>query len=139
MAGVMLDDDYQTRQCQKLLASVVANAVRDLAAAGWQREYRKPRPGSPAVRNPLPMTTHAFTAARFLFDEELASLEAYLDWLDIDANSFRDRLLEAIYNPSPLPVAGWEPEQRRVMRINYETWRRVRHGDTSMMEDDDDE
>ncbi len=139
MAGMMLDLEHQTRQCQKLLASVVANAVRDLAAAGWQREYRTPRPGSPAMRKPLPMTVHAFTAARFLFDEEFTGVDAYLEWLDMDVAEFRRRLLEAIYNPSPLAVGGWEPEQRRVMRINYETWRKLRHGDTSMMEDDDDE
>jgi hypothetical protein len=139
MAGMMLDNEFQTRQCQKLLASVVANAVRDLATAGHQREYRTPRPGSPQARNPLPMSSNAFTSARFLFDETSTGVDAYLEWLDMDVGEFRRRLLETIYDPSPHSVGGWDYPQRRAMRINYETWRKVRHGDTTLLEEDDDE
>jgi hypothetical protein len=139
MAGMMLDNEFQTRQCQKLLASVVAHAVRDLATAGHQREYRTPRPGSPQVRNPLPMSSNAFTAARFLFDTEATGVDAYLEWLDMDVGEFRRRLLETIYDSSPREVGGWEPSQRRAMRMNYEAWRKLRHGDTSRFEEDEDE
>jgi hypothetical protein len=138
MAGVILDLEHQTRQCQKLLASVVANALRDLAAAGYQRSNRTPRPGKPGSP-PLGMSTHAFTAARFLFDTEATGVDAYLEWLDMDVDEFRRRLIETIYDSSPRDIGGWTTENRRTMRINYELWRKLRHSHTSEFEEDDDD
>jgi hypothetical protein len=135
MDRVMLDDAFQTRQCQKLLASVVATALRDLAAGRDQRWDRSRKPGE----REMTISGHSFTAARFLFDEDATGVDAYLEWLDIDVGEFRRRLLETIYDPSPRDVGGWEPSQRRMMRINYEAWRKLRHGDTSRFEEDEDD
>lgn len=135
MDRVILDAAYQTRQCEKLLASVVANALRDLAAGRDQRWDRSRKPGE----REMTISVHSFTAARFLFDTESTGVDAYLEWLDIDVGNFRKRLLETIYDSSPREVGGWEPSQRRWMRINYEAWRKLRHGDTSRFEEDDDE
>lgn len=139
MAGVILDIAHQTRQCQKLLASVVANAMRDLASDGWQRAWRKPRPNEARGPRNMGISSHAFTAARFLFDETSTGVDAYLEWLDIDSDEFRRRTIELIYDTRPRDIAGWTPEQRRAMRINYEVWRKIRHQDTSTLEESEDD
>jgi hypothetical protein len=135
MDRVMLDDAFQTRQCEKLLASVVATALRDLAAGRDQRWDRSRKPGE----REMTISGHSFTAARFLFDEDATGVDAYLEWLDIDVGIFRRRLLETIYDPSAHSVGGWDSSQRRMMRINYEAWRKLRHGDTSRFEEDEDD
>jgi len=135
MDRVMLDDAFQTRQCQKLLASVVATALRDLAAGRDQRWDRSRKPGE----REMTISGHSFTAARFLFDEESTGVDVYLEWLDIDVGNFRKRLLETTYDPSARGVGGWDSSQRRAMRINYELWRKLRHSHTSEFEEDEDD
>jgi hypothetical protein len=133
----MQDRDSQAAAVKRLFAAVIATAFRDLATRGWERVYRSPRRGEPLTPKDLGITTHAFTAARFLFDETVTGVDAYLEWLDIDADNFRKRLLDMIYDKSAHPVAGWEPEQRRQMRMNYERWLTLRSQNITPEENDD--
>lgn len=124
----MTDNAQQTRACEQLLAAVVACALRDLASEGGARAYRsKDDKGTEAhkVLRQAGLSEHAFTAVRFLFDKNSTGVEAYLQWLDIDPEHFRAKLLDVIDDSSPKMVAGWMPEQRRAMRVNLANYFRL--------------
>lgn len=132
------DPDSQTRACEKLLSAVVVCALRDLAAPGSSRTYRKStEPGKSRALQAAGISPHAFTAARFLFGSEQTGVEAYLEWLDIDPDMWRKKLLDAIYSPSPHKVGGWEPEARRNMRVNIKVWKKLSYLTEEEIHDDD--
>ena len=93
---------------QRLLAAVVAVAVRDSMAAPYRpvdsREYR--------------MRTEAITAFNFLMTDDC---EGYLQWLDIDAGHFRQKLLDQMDDRTPKSIP-FSPEQRRAFRVNHSMW-----------------
>lgn len=135
MKAEFFDEAQQTEAARRLLHAVVASALRDLAIQGWQPGRRTP--GERVSPKTLGMSTEAFTAARFLFDEDVPGVDAYLEWLDVDPPQFRKRLLDIMHNNSPLTVAGWAPEQRRAMRINFKKWREMRTVDIPEGDDHD--
>jgi hypothetical protein len=103
----------QTRACEALLASVVALAVADATS-------------SPLKNEKMPLSTEAFTAMRFLFDETQSGLAEYATWLDIDPGHFRLKLREVMSDNSPHVRAGFDPMKRRNFRQNYGLWLRMK-------------
>jgi len=137
----MQDADQQTRACEKLLAAVVACALRDLAAPGFGRTFRS-AVASAKKQSPLAtagISPHAFTAARFLFDTSVTGVDAYLEWLDIDPDTWRKKLRNVIDDDTPLRVGGFEPEQRRNMRVNLKIYNRLSYLTDKEIDDHDDE
>lgn len=122
----LIDGPEQARRVKRLLAAVVANAVRDLAAVGNQRDWRK-QPVLSEHERQTPRKTlrdhklseHAFTAARFLLDRKNPGVDAYLEWLDIDPPEWRKRLLEMMWDDRPKIVGGFDEFARRAMKVNY--------------------
>lgn len=137
----MQDSGQQSRSCERLLAAVVACALRDLAAPGFGRTYRSAvsQAGKPSVLMQAGISPHAFTAARFLFDTSVTGVDAYLEWLDIDPDTWRKKLREVIDNDTPLRVGGFEPEQRRNMRVNLKIYNRLSYLTDKEIDDHDDE
>lgn len=113
----LFDSGQQTRACRSLLATVVQLAVMDACVQPPKR-----RRDDKGVLSRI--TVDALTALRFLFDESVSGLNEYATWLDFDPGHFRRKLQETMYNNSPLPVNGFDPNQRRNFRYNYTTWRR---------------
>lgn len=141
-AVTILDAEQQTRACEKLLAAVVACALRDLAAPGFGRSYRSAHNQIGRKRSPLlqaGITPHAFTAARFLFDTSVTGVNAYLEWLDIDPDTWRNKLLETIHSDSAHRVGGWESDQRRNMRRNLAVYKKLSYLTDKEIDDHDDE
>lgn len=135
----MLDGEQQVRSCEKLLAAVVACALRDLSAPGFGRSYRRIVAGA-GKRSPIKeagISPHAFTAARFLFDATATGVDAYLEWLDIDPDTWRRKLLDVIADDTPMRVGGFEPEQRRNMRVNLRVYKSLAHLTDKEIDDDD--
>lgn len=136
----ILDAEQQTRACEKLLAAVVACALRDLAAPGFGRSYRSAHNQIGKKTSPLlqaGISPHAFTAARFLFDTSSTGVDAYLQWLDIDAGTWRNKLLNVIYSDVPRPIGGFDPEQRRNMRVNLKIYKRLSYLKDQEIDHDD--
>lgn len=134
----MVERNDQTRQCEKLLAAVVAHAVRDLAIKPL-KEVRFDKRHKGAASQAMIMngiSPDAFSAARFIFGKD-GGLEAYLHWLDMNPKEFRKNLLELMWDDSPNVVAGWKPMQRRAMKANYLRWMDLQWLDQP--EGDDDE
>ena len=120
----LLDPADQARKCEKLLAGVVALAVRDLATppvktAGRAEPSKRGHPSE--VMRLHGISSHAFSAARFLFAKS-GGLDAYMHWLDMNPVAFRKKLLTIMWDDSPGLVGGWEPIQRRAMKANYLRW-----------------
>ena len=113
----IFDRHDQTQACRNLLATVVQLAVTDACSQPPKR-----RKDDTGVLSRI--TVDAITALRFLFDESVSGLNEYATWLDFDPGHFRLKLQETMYNNSPLPVNGFESNQRRNFRYNYTTWRR---------------
>lgn len=135
----LLDNKDQTRQCEKLLAAVVATAIRDLSIAPV-KTTGKPDPnkrGHPSeIMRLNGINQHAFSAARFLFGKN-GGLSAYLHWLDMNPKSFRQHLLDVMWNDSPVVVGGFDSQARRAMKANYLRWMDLQWIDQP--EGDDDE
>lgn len=87
---------------RRLLAAVVAQAIRDASAAPIKE-------GKRAVRLP----GDARSAMAFLFGP---GLDAYAMWLDFDPDQFRNNLLDM------RPGVHLSDEQRRNFRFNYRSW-----------------
>lgn len=113
----LLDDNEQTRACQKLLASVVHLSIKDACI----------RPPSGKRGKSLgDINSDAFTAMRFLFGTEVSGLNEYATWLDFDASQFRIKLLEMMQDDTARNVYSLGPEDRRAFRYNYKTWLMVK-------------
>lgn len=112
----MLDRDEQAQACRHLLAAVITTAIRDGCAT-------PPRESKGQKRK---ISSEAFTAMRFLFDERVSGLNEYLMWFDIDTGQYRVRLLKAMFDDGALRVNGFDPLDRRNFRVNYNVWQRLK-------------
>jgi hypothetical protein len=93
-----------------LLAAVIARAVKD-CCFNWEP---------------------ADSAIRFLFDRKNGGLSAYAHWLEIDAESFRQKLLTMIRDDrpdlvikdrrSPAPGNEFLREERKIFLANLKEW-----------------
>ena len=114
--SVMFDENEQTKACHRLLSAVVVVALRDACST-------PPKRGAGG----MPISTDAFTAMRFFFDESVSGLNEYLVWFDIDPGQYRMRLLKTMSNDTALPVNGLQPLDRRNFRYNYRMWDKLKH------------
>ena len=119
----------QARACQALLSSVVALAVNDATIAPLKRARND--------KTSLPLSTPAYTAMRFLFDESVAGLKEYANWLDFDEGQFRTKLRKIMSDSSHNIIAGFDPMKRRNFRQNYGLWLQVQTG-TAFVDDEED-
>lgn len=115
-----LDPAEQARACRKLLSAVIITAVRDACSTPPKRNKTR------GEENRMPISTEAFTALRFLFDESVSGLNEYLNWFDIDPGQYRLRLQQTMADSSPLRLNGFEPLDRRNFRYNYGMWLRLK-------------
>lgn len=127
----MLDAEHQNAACRALLSNVVLLAVADACSKPPKRRTDEKRPS-------LPISTEAFTAMRFLFDESFSGLAEYATWLDIDAGQFRTRMLKIMNDPSPMAINGFDTNQRRNFKFNYTHWFKSKNLDFSDLEETDD-
>lgn len=104
---------------RSLLSTVVLIALHDACEA-------PPRSIRRAVDTPR-ISSEAFTAMRFLFDESVSGLREYSMWLDFEATPFREKLLTLMSNNGPMKLNGFEPMQRRNFRYNYGMWFRAKN------------
>jgi hypothetical protein len=113
---VMLDKADQTRACYRLLSAVVITAIRDACHA--------PPREKTSVRTKI--SSEAFTAMRFLFDERVSGLNEYIMWFDIDAGQYRMRLRQMMADDGPFVRNGFDTSDRRNFRYNYKAWERTK-------------
>jgi hypothetical protein len=104
-----LDTEQQGKACRSLLASVVNLALLD-ACIEPHRDRKKP------------INYDAWTAMRFLFDEDEYGLEQYALWLDFDPEQFRERVMKIMKDDSALRIGGFDTQQRRAFRYNFRRW-----------------
>lgn len=97
---------------QKLLAAVVAVALRDSTQP----------PFTPANSTHLRMTEDAHSAMDFLLTDDC---NGYLEWLDINTEQFRKRLL-AMMEDKSARNSPFTPMQRRAFRMNRIIWQAAR-------------
>lgn len=118
----MVDLNQQTEASRRVLSSVVALAVNDACAMPVNKSgFGK--------KSKYQLTTDAFTAMRFIFDDERSGLDAYALWLDFEVKRFREKLLAIMNNHDAGPVAGFDSERRRNFRFNYRQWSAMRFED----------
>lgn len=119
------DPVEQNRACRSLLAMVVWSAVHDACAA--------PLPPAPdqksRSRKKLRISTHAFTAMRFLFDDSVSGLREYSAWLDFDPDQFREQLLRLMRDTTPGSVRGFPEMSRLHFLRNYNLWFEIPSGE----------
>lgn len=108
----------------RLLTHVVTLAIRDLTH----------RPI--AIKKGAVMTAEAKSAARFLFTDDS---DGYLEALDCDPKAFRARIMRLMNDRSNLKIAGFDDNDRRAMRQNYQLWSTKYAGLECDVPDDDDE
>lgn len=92
---------------RQLLVAVVHFAVHDACL-------------KPAGKPPHPLP-EALDGVDFLFRTNAAGLDAYAQWIDLDAGQFRHHLLEVM---SGRKVPGISEVDARALRFNYDAWRR---------------
>ena len=95
-------NEIQNDRCKKLLWAVIQLAIDDACRA-------------PFVTKPQ---NDSITAMRFLFSE---SLDAYLMWLDVDAQRFKQKLLEAMFSEKH---DKFQESARRAFRANFKWCKR---------------
>jgi len=98
----------------KLLAAVVALAVKDLAKPPYQ-SVRGSRSRYPDQR----MVDEAISACNFLFSD---ACRGYLEMLDMDVKMFRKNLFKIMADRRPVNIGDLSPMQRRYMAMNYKIW-----------------
>lgn len=97
---------------KQLLAAVVALAVKDMCLPpivkkqGQRRVLQGPR-------------SDAATAYGFLFDKTRSGLDVYSEWLDFDADHFRQKLVHAAFSDRVHKELKLDDKQRRNFRQNY--------------------
>lgn len=126
----MIDKNDQTRACYRLLSAVVITALRDGCSA--------PPREAKGVRKKI--SSEAFTAMRFLFDERVSGLNEYLIWFDIDAGQYRMRLRQMMFDDTPFTRNGFDTLDRRNFRFNYRLWEQTKdaqYDENSEGENDD--
>jgi len=92
----------QAVACKRLLSAVVALAVRDAC-----------QPSGSKMLNQL-----SKNALEFLF----YTSDGYLEWLDIEAEQFRKRLVGIMYTKNKNPPFSLSEQDCRNLRINYQMW-----------------
>ena len=111
---------------RRLLSQVILLALNDACHA--------PLKGERQIR----MSTVAFTAMRFLFDESVSGLNAYANWLDFEPTNFRRKLLEIMENNGPNKIGEWDSMHRRWFRQNYRLWQEMKNIELDIDEEEDD-
>lgn len=111
-----LDEIQQTRNCEKLLAAVVAVAISDACVEPFRVTSKD---------KTTYMRVETVTAFRFLFSQSMSGLDAFALWLDFNEHNFRRKLLQYMADESRLSVHGKDPNQRRNFRYNYRLWEKL--------------
>lgn len=105
----MIDDHEASPSTpeERLFAAVVGLALRDACMKPIK------------IDGNLVMTSEARSAHNFIWSE---SCDAYLHWLDIDAEQFRNRINIIMQNTDNAKHGGFMPEERRAFRFNKNLW-----------------
>lgn len=101
--------DAQTKACLKLWAAVVSLAVRDCCLQPFKNDQDKYIPQSESIK-----------ALGFIFNED-SNLDQILDWLNMDPNHFKKKLVDNMHSDE---ISGYlkneiDDGQRRNFRYNY--------------------
>lgn len=97
---------------KQLLAAVVALAVKDMCLPPIVKKQGNKRvPQGPRF--------DAATAYGFIFDKDRSGLDVYADWLDFDADHFRQKLVHAAFSDRVHKELKLDDKQRRYFRQNY--------------------
>lgn len=104
--STMSDDSTAEK---RLLAAVVAQAIKDACLAPIVRERRR--------KKEIRLKGEAATAMAFLFDDERSGVDAYALWLDFDVEQFRKKLINKCSSDAKDPYLN--DDQKRNFRRNY--------------------
>lgn len=104
-----LEESYKSIPEQRLIAAVIATAMRDACI----------KPFKPFGEKHLRLTFDCMTAHDFLWTE---ALESYLHYLDVEAEYFRKALIKTMNNDSEKKIGSFTPEDRRAFRFNKRYW-----------------
>lgn len=105
----------QARRGKRLFWTVIEQSVSDACAKPIVSTRRDTRPMAKAI-----------TAMRFL----TTNIDKYLDWLDVDAGSFRKRLFQAMYAEH---TDKFSESDKRAFRYNHTWW--IKNKDSLTAED----
>jgi hypothetical protein len=102
--------DEQTEACRQLMIGVVHLAVMDACL--------------PPYTNQKGLTIRAETKSAFAF--LFGHGEVWLEYLDMDAQQFRDKLLKTMYgNEYTLPIKDLTDLKKRCFKINHKLWNQL--------------
>ncbi len=104
-----LDQVYKSIPEQRLIAAVVATAMRDACI----------KPFKPFGEKHFKLTFDCLTAHDFLWTD---ALESYLHYLDIEVSYFRKALIKAMDDDTEKKIGSFNSEDRRAFRFNKRLW-----------------
>lgn len=104
-----LDQVYKSIPEQRLIAAVIATAMRDACI----------KPFKPFGEKHLKLTFDCLTAHDFLWTE---ALESYLHYMDIEVSYFRNALIKTMSDDTERKIGSFNPEDRRAFRFNKRLW-----------------
>jgi len=111
----MMDQSFQNKACQRLFASVISQAIRDACLPPIDRETKRQAEEFEGKRQ----TEVAIDAIEFLFGEN-KSFHLYMSLLDMHADHFRSKLLDAMESERPGYFSMTISDaQRRAFRWNH--------------------
>jgi len=105
----MIVDPKASLPEERLFAAVIGLALRDSCLKPLRSHGKEL------------MHEDAYSAHSFLWTD---AAEAYLHWLDIDADQFRSRIKQIMKDDSAISICGFNSEERRFFRFNQRLWER---------------
>lgn len=96
---------------KRLLAAVVAHAVRDACLSPVIKDKKAVRPRADTL-----------SALNFLFDTSRSGVDAYAVWLDFDVDQFRQKLINVCQKDLVSSELHLTDDQRRNFRVNYKLY-----------------
>ena len=111
-----MDQSFQNQACTRLFASVISQAIRDACLPPIDRETKRQAEDFEGKRQ----TEIAVDAIEFLFGEN-KSFHLYMSLLDMHADHFRSKLLNAMESSANTGYFNMmiSDVQRRAFRWNY--------------------
>lgn len=110
-----MEEVFQNKACQRLFASVISQAIRDACLPPIDRDTKRQAEEFEGKRQ----TEVAIDAVEFLFGEN-KTFHLYMSLLDMHADHFRSKLLDAMEGGEPGYFSMTISEdQRRAFRWNH--------------------
>jgi hypothetical protein len=113
-----MHEDFQNKACQRLFASVISQAINDACIPPIDQETKRQAEEFDGNRQ----TKIAIDAIEFLFGENKI-FHLYMSLLDMHADHFRSKLLDAMESERPgyfiLKGVKISDAQRRAFRWNH--------------------